>query len=459
MNVSYPAPARANYTLIILVSAYVLSFVDRQILNLLVGPIRNDLGISDFQMSLLQGMAFALFYVSLGLPLGRLADRKNRKMIIAVGVIVWSAMTAACGLATTFLGLLIARVGVGVGEAALSPAAYSMLGDSFPPEKLARAIYIFTMGSTLGAGMAYLIGGSVIDLIASADAVTLPLIGTVQPWQATFFIVGLPGLLIGLLVWSTVKEPLRRGVSVHEQSGAGAGIALGDVYRFVVQRRRAYGPIFISISLLSVIGYGYMNWYPTFLIRTYGMRIGEVGRYFGSIYLVFGTAGAFGGALLSEYFSRRGHRDANLRVIAVVSAALLVPAAAGPLMPSATLALVVAAPAVFLLNAFFGASITALQLVTPNQMRALVSAAFLLCTTLTGMGIGTSLVALFTDFVFGNDLSLRYSLASVAVIVCPLAAVISAWGFSHYRDALGQLGTWRSEMVQESRAIQCLDEN
>jgi MFS family permease len=424
----------------VLVGAYVLSFVDRQILNLLVGPIRADLGIGDFQMSLLQGLAFALFYVSLGLPIGRLADRKSRTAIITLGIVAWSLMTAVCGLATSFLGLLLARIGVGVGEAALSPAAYSILGDLFPPEKLTRAIAIFTMGTTLGAGMAYLIGGSVIELIAKSDAVVVPLLGQVKPWQAAFFIVGLAGLPLGLLVWFTVKEPERRGVAA-----AASGIALGDVMSFVAQRRKAYAPIFVSVSLLSILGYGYMNWYPTLLIRNYGMSIGEVGRSFGLIYLVFGTAGALSGALFAEHFNKRGHTDANLRVVAVVSAALLVPAAVGPLMPDATLALTVAAPTVFLLNAFFGSSVTALQLITPNQMRAVISAAFLLCTTLTGMGIGTSLVAFLTDFVFGNDASLRISLASVAALVCPAAAATSAWGFAHYRRALAQGNAVTSE--------------
>lgn len=438
MNRSYPVPLRANYVLLVLVGAYILSFVDRQMLNLLVGPIRADLGIGDFQMSLLQGLAFALFYVSLGLPIGRLADRKNRTVIIALGIVAWSLMTVACGLATTFVGLLVARIGVGVGEAALSPAAYSILGDLFPPEKLTRAISIFTMGTTLGAGMAYLIGGSVIDLIAGADAVALPVLGEVKPWQMAFFIVGLSGLPLGLLVWLSVKEPERRGIAVAGNSVAASDIALGDVLRFAVERRKAYAPIFISVSLLSMLGYGYMNWYPTLLIRNFGMSIGEVGRYFGLIYLVFGTAGALSGALLSEHFNKRGHTDANLRVVVVVAAALVVPAAVGPLMPDVVLALLVAAPTVFLLNAFFGSSVTALQLVTPNQMRAVISAAFLLCTTLTGMGIGTSLVAFLTDFIFGNDLSLRYSLASVAVIVGPAAAAIGACGLVHYRRALAQ---------------------
>lgn len=439
---SYPAAARANYTLAVLLAAYVLSFIDRQILNLLVGPIRGDLGISDFQMSLLQGMAFAVFYCTLGLPLGRLADRGNRKVIIAIGIVVWSLMTAACGLASTFSALLIARVGVAVGEAALSPAAYSMLGDTFPPDKLARAIYVFSMGVTIGGGMAYLIGGSVIELISSAGAVQLPLVGAVRPWQATFFIVGLPGLLLGLLVWFTVQEPDRRDMVARPSADISNAVTVKDVWRFVSRRWRSYASIFISVALLSILGYGYLNWYPTFLIRSYGMKLGDVGRYFGLIYLVCGTAGAFGGALLCERLGRRGYKDANLRVVAIVSVALILPTALGPLMPSAALALAIAAPATFLLNAFFGASVTALQLVTPNRMRALISAAFLLCNTVSGLGFGTSFVAAFTDFVFGDDAALRYSLVSVAVLVCPLAAAVSAWGLKHYRRALEEAAAW-----------------
>lgn len=439
----YPAAVRANHTLAVLLAAYVLSFIDRQILNLLVGPIRADLGISDFQMSLLQGMAFAVFYCTLGLPLGRLADRGNRKIIIAIGIVVWSAMTAACGLASSFAALLVARIGVAVGEAALSPAAYSMLGDTFPPEKLARAIYIFSMGVTLGGGMAYVIGGSVIELISSAGSVQLPLVGAIRPWQATFFIVGLPGLLLGLLVWFTVKEPERRDIAAPSSTDLGNAMTMMDVWRFVARRWRSYVSIFASVALLSILGYGYLNWYPTFLIRSYGMKIGDVGRYFGLIYLVCGTAGAFGGALLSEWLGRRGHEDANPRVIAIVSVALILPTAIGPLMPSAALALAIAAPATFLLNAFFGASVTALQLVTPNRMRALISAAFLLCNTVSGLGFGTSFVAAFTDFVFGDDAALRYSLASVAVLVCPLAAAVSAWGLKHYRRALEEAAAWK----------------
>jgi len=296
MSHSYPSSARARFTLTVLLIAYILSFVDRQILNLLVGPIRQDLAISDVQMSLLQGLAFALFYVTLGLPIGRLADRLSRKLIIVCGIFFWSLMTITCGFAASFGMLFLSRMGVGVGEAALSPAAFSMLSDSFPPERLARATSIYTMGITVGGGLAYIVGGNVIDFISTADATSLPLLGQLRPWQMTFLIVGFPGLLVALLA-ATLKEPKR--LRLATESSSAVPPSLGEVFGYLRAHRRHYLPIFASVSLLSLLGYGYLNWYPAFLTRTYGWRLGEVGRYFGMIYLVFGTAGAFSGALMS----------------------------------------------------------------------------------------------------------------------------------------------------------------
>tara|TARA_R110000868_G_scaffold407117_1_gene688236 strand:- start:1056 stop:2381 length:1326 start_codon:yes stop_codon:yes gene_type:complete len=439
MKPVFPRPAQANYALAVLLIAYILSFVDRQILSLMVGPIRQDLDITDFQMSLLQGMAFALFYAILGIPIGRLADRKNRKIIIVAGVFLWSAMTAACGLARTFGMLFLARMGVGVGEATLSPSAYSILSDSFPPRKLARATSIFTMGITLGSGMAYILGGTILGLISETDPVALPIIGALAPWQLAFVIVGAPGIVVGLLVM-TITEPARQGL-VQTKEGAAAEVSTKDVFLFMRARWRTYGPIFFSVAVLGILGYGYLNWYPTFMIRTYGMEASEVGLRFGTVYLIFGTAGAFGGALLSEFFTKRGHEDANLRTIMFVAIALI-PMAAGTLMPNAQLALIAAMPTVFFLNAFFGVSIAALQLVTPNQMRAVMSAVFLFLNTLVGLGLGASFVAFFTDFVFGYDLALRYSIALAAIITCPLAAIAAGAGLKHYRHALAEARTW-----------------
>jgi len=435
----YPTPRQAHATLAILVAAYVLSFVDRQILSLLVGPIRQDLAISDFQMSLLQGLAFTMFYAVLGIPIGRLADRHTRKFIIAAGVILWSVMTAVCGLAHTFAMLFLARMLVGVGEATLSPSAYSLMSDSYPPHRLGRATSIFQLGITIGGGLAFLVGGTVVTLVATTDVVHIPLVGAVKPWQSAFFIVGLPGLLVGLLVLM-IREPKRQGLA-HDGDKAIAKMPVGTVVRFMWERRGVYGGVIASLSLMGIMGYGTLNWYPSFLIRTYGMTPGEVGLSFGLVYLVFGSLGAVGSALLAERLAARGYEDANLRTILLVAIAL-VPMAAGFLMPTPLLALMWAAPLAFLLNASAGLGVAALQLISPNQMRAVVTAVLLLCTNFIGGVLGASIIAFLTDYVFGNDLALRYSLATAIVCVAPLAGLAAWSAYKPYRAALISAKAW-----------------
>ncbi|MBF3358944.1 MFS transporter, partial [Pseudomonas aeruginosa] len=210
-NNGYPSNLAAWTTVAILMVAYVLSFIDRQILNLLVGPIRRDLAISDTEMSLLMGLSFALFYTLCGIPLGRMADNRSRRGLILFGVLVWSAMTAACGLARSYWQFLTFRVGVGVGEAALSPAAYSLIADSFPRERRATAISVYSMGIYLGSGLAFLLGGLVIKFASAQGDVHLPLFGEVRPWQLIFLILGAAGVLFCLLLLA-IREPARRGV-------------------------------------------------------------------------------------------------------------------------------------------------------------------------------------------------------------------------------------------------------
>src|SRR5580698_8597174 len=201
----------AWYVVIVLTALYMLSFVDRTILGLLVGSIKRDLGISDTRIGLLQGLSFALFYTVMGLPLGRLADTRSRRNLIAGGVVVWSLFTSACAIAKSFWSLFFTRIGVGVGEAGLSPAAYSLISDYFPPDKLGVAISVYYMGVFLGSSLALLVGGVVVDIMSRVHTVTLPLIGTIASWRVTFLVVGLPGLLFALLVY-TIKEPLRRNM-------------------------------------------------------------------------------------------------------------------------------------------------------------------------------------------------------------------------------------------------------
>jgi len=425
-----------NYVLGLLLAAYVLSFIDRNILALMVDPIRRDLQISDFQMSLLQGSAFALLYSCMSLPIAHLADSRRRTGIISIGIAVWSAMTALCGIAHSFVALFTLRLGVGLGEAALSPPATSLLSDYFEPKKLPRAMAIFGLGISFGTGMSFLVGGFVVELVSGMPAVVLPLVGEVRPWQLVFFIIGLPGLLLAVVV-ATLREPKRRG-AILDAGGQVETIPLSEVARYILKRWRLYISFPVSTSFLGIFGFGMAAWYPTFLMRTYGLSVGQAATLFGLTYVIFGTAGTLFGVRFAERLQARGYPDGHLRFILIVSLLMCIFGVIGPLMPSAPLAVVFLIPAVFLKNSYLGSSGAALQLVTPNQLRAKVTALQIFFTNIIGMTVGASGIAFLTDFVFVDDGALRYSLTWIAAIVCPLGALVVWTCLKPYVEAIDE---------------------
>ena len=244
----------AWYVVGILLLAQVFSFLDRMIMGLLVGPIRSSFDISDTQYSLLAGLAFSLFYAVMGLPMARIADGGNRRNLIAIGITVWSFMTAMCGLAKGYWTLFIARMGVGIGEATLGPAAYSVITDYFPKQVLARALSVFMIGVTLGSGFAYMLGGAVVGYVEGMGQLSFPLVGEVEGWQLTFFIVGLPGLLVALLVRLTVREPARQGDTTD------VGLPMSEVATYIYQNRRAYSGHILGISIFIMVVYALNLW-------------------------------------------------------------------------------------------------------------------------------------------------------------------------------------------------------
>jgi MFS family permease len=434
-NNGYPSSLSAWTTVTILMVAYVLSFIDRQILNLLVGPIRRDLVISDTQMSLLMGLSFALFYTVCGIPLGRLADTRSRRGLIALGVLFWSAATAACGMAKLYWQFLICRVGVGVGEAALSPAAYSLIADSFPPQRRATAMAVYGMGVYLGSGIAFLLGGLVIQFASAQGDLQLPLLGEVRPWQLIFLILGGAGVLFSLVMLA-VREPARRGV------GAGVAVPLADVGRYIRSNRRTVLCHNLGFAGLSLAGYGSAAWIPTFFIRTYGWDAGQVGIVYGGIVAVFGCLGIVFGGRLADWLAKHGRDDANMRVGLYAAVGALPFVVAFPLMGDSLWACVLLAPAVFFLSMPFGVAPAAIQEIMPNSMRGQASAIYLFVITLIGLGLGPTAVALVTDFVFADDNALRYSLLIVtALAVC--SSIVLLWkGLHPYRESLQRLQQW-----------------
>ena len=439
----YPNQVYAWYVVSVLTVAYIFSFIDRQILNLLVEPIQQDLNLSDTQISLLQGIAFALFYTLMGIPIARLADVSNRRSIIAAGVFLWSLMTALCGLTKTFWQLFAARVGVGVGEAALSPPAYSLFSDYFPPGKVTRAIAVYTGGSFLGAGLAYIIGGFVVDYVTSLDTVDLPYIGQLRAWQLAFIVVGLPGVLLALLVM-TLREPARRGLLGDQPGAVPVSIPIKDILKFLRKNRRTYGHHLIGVSMFVMLAYAILAWTPAFFIRKYGWTPGEVGLIYGFMLLIFGTSGVVSAGWIADALRRRGYTDANLRVIMIGALCATPFGIAAPLVDNVWLALALMAPFTFLWSLPHGIAPAALQPVTPNQMRAQVSALYLLSVNLIGLGIGPTFVALMTDYLYKDPALVGHSLATVAAISAPLSALILYTGLKYYRASLAEAeGGWQ----------------
>lgn len=422
----------AYYALGVLLAAYILSFIDRNVMAVLIGPIRQDLQISDFQYSLLHGFAFSMFYIALGIPIARLADQSNRKWIITIGIFFWSIMCCLCGLARNVVMLFVARIGVGVGEAALSPPAFSMLSDYFPPEKQARAFAIYSLGVTIGGGLSSIIGGFVYKYFAATNGATLPFFGHVNPWQMTFICVGAPGLLIVMLL-SFVKEPTRRldrdPVKTNDSS-------IKECWAHLKQHRRIYIGVMGANALLTMMTYGTLAWFIEFMIRSYGVPREAAGTQFGLLYIVAGSLGAIVIGWLVQPMVKRGMIDAPARMLLIIPCVLAVPAIAGPLSATPEMAILLACPTLFLLNGFYGPGITALQMVTPNRMKAQVSALSLFFANLFGLALGPTIVASLTDFVFADDAALRYSLAAMPAVLCPAAALLAYQALKPYRELI-----------------------
>lgn len=421
-----PGPFRAWYAVILLLLAYTLSYVDRQILTLMVDPISRDLQLTDTQFSLLHGAAFALFYTFLGLPFGWMVDRYDRRALAGAGVLGWSVMTALCGLSRSYGSLFGARMGVGVGEATLSPAAYSMIADLFPKERLARAISIYSIGIAAGSGLALIFGGTLIESVNRAGEHAWPLFGVMRPWQTVFVILGLIGVPLAALVF-LLREPARTGAGANEVA------SFRSVLRFVAAHPRLFTCFLLGFAVASALGQGILGWVPSHFVRNFGWSASEVGLRYGLCVLIGGSAGMVIGGRLTEWLQRKGRTDAPLRV-AVVAIAVCAPLGiAAPLATRPALALALFGLLQFAFMMPWGVAGAALQLVAPNRMRGQLSAIYLFVISLIGLGIGPTLVALLSDRVFGGGAGVSHSLSLTAAILAPLATLLLLGSLPSYR--------------------------
>ncbi|MDX1404342.1 MAG: MFS transporter [Woeseiaceae bacterium] len=431
---SWPEPAKAWYAVSIFAVALMFLFLDRGIITLLVQPIKEDLQLSDFEMSLLLGFSLVVFNAFLAVPASRFVDIWPRNIIITAGIAVWSTMTVLCGAANSFVQLFVARIGVGVGELVHGPATYSMMADLFPREKLPRAIAVLQIGFIAGVGISLLLGAFVIQMLLGIDNVRIPGTSfTVKNWQLVFIIVGLPGLLVAGLMM-TVAEPARRGRLVKLEKP----MPLRQVLKYLFEHWRVYMPQFVGLGISATEVYGTRAWHPVFFQRTYDWSAHQTGMVLGTALIIAAPFGLWGATWLTEKLAKT-RDDANLRVVATAYTLSPIFAIAGPLMPDPWLAVGCIA---FGFMIGIGGAVpqnAALQSVTPNEMRGQVTALYLFVFSVIGLGIGPTFIAVFTDFIFADEQMLRYSLAVTAGFMMPAAAAIMWTGVKPYGEAITRI--------------------
>lgn len=415
---AWPRPRYAWAVVALLMIIYTVAFIDRQILALLVDPVKRDLGVTDLQFGLLTGLSFGLFYTVFGIPFARLADNRSRRGLIAIGIALWSLATAACGLVRTFPMLFLARMGVGVGEATLTPAANSMICDLFPPSRRGRAISLYTLGIPFGSALAFLFGGAVISYVDRVDAYHLPLLGALQGWQMTFLIVGLPGVLLSLAMMVLVREPHRHGRVQTDKA-----MSVADAARYFLIRWRFYVVGFVGIAFLSALGYGSVYFIAAFYGRIHGFSPGETGLAYGLVQLSAGIGGILFAGWLADKWVVAGHQDAHFRIL-ILALILGAPfALAYPLVGSPVLAIALMAGSIFFTNWIWGTAYAAVASATPNDLRGQATAIYLFAINLIGMGLGPTLVGLFTTHIFKDEQMIDLAYVYLALTCLPVALV------------------------------------
>ena len=443
-NNGYPRPAYAWYVVVLMMFFYVLSFMDRQIIAVLIEPIKADLLLSDVQISLLGGLSFVLFYSTTGIFIGRLADSLNRPLLIAAGVFIWSLTTAACGLAGKFWQLLVLRMGVGLGESALLPSTLSLLADYFPPKRLATPTSVFLLGAPIGIGLSFAAGGYIFGVAQKITAASgwqeVMFVGGTAAWQLVLLFLGVIGMLMTLLLFS-VREPrnMRQSpATAHIVTAAKAAdpASLDEVKTYAKRHWWAITSLYIGMSLISLAAYSQGFWDITFLARTYDRDPAEISLAYGMVQLFAGLSGMLFAGVMADRLSKRGVQAASV-IMVVTGCAIAAPFSfIYPLAGSTSSALFFMVIAIFGSNMGFACAASAIQRMFPASMLGLAAGIYYFVSNAVGIGIGPTAVAAITDYAFADAEMIRYSLAAVGGISRTLALIIIFAGLKAYRDLL-----------------------
>lgn len=424
-----PPRKHAYYSLFVMTGVVLFTVLDRMILSLLIEPVKQDFGLSDTQAALLLGAAFSLPYGIVGILVGRMADHMNRRNVIAISCAFWSLATCACGMAQGFYSMLIGRMGIGAGESGYGPAAWSIAADYWPREKVAFATSVMGLGATAGRGLAFLLGGSVLLMVADWEAVQVPMTDIViRPWQWAFVLVGAPGILWALVVLTT-REPPRRGMLPGQ---AAKKVPVRETAGWIRNDWRTYLATVGGMAVEAIMLAGPAAWGATFIHREYGWELSKIGLVQGTIILIISPLGLMAGAKMSEIWTKQGRHDANLRIVFYTLLATIPLHLAAPLMPSAWLYLALYSLAGFINALGFGPSIAAFQLTTPNRMRGQIGALVQFCNNVIAFAISPLIIALFTDYLFRNEADLKYSMVLNVAIMGTIAAIVVGQGMKPY---------------------------
>ncbi len=420
-NLTKPSsPLAAWYTVVLLALAYLISILDRVAISLLVTPIKVDLQLSDTDMGLILGVAFGVFYSLVGLPMGRLVDRYNRRNLIVAAIVTWCVMTILSGLAQNYWHLFFARMGVGIGEAVLAPAAWSMVADLFPPERRAKPLSVIGIGAILGGGVAFIASSVLLDFLQADPFSGVPLLRELAPWRVVLVLAGIPGLLIAVLLL-TVSEPARPGHAGTTVAAADHHPSLREVAAFLWSRRSSILLYYFACGLLVLNYYTYTSWGPTVLLRQFGLELSTAGYLFGLCVLIAAPLGTFTGGFANDYFTSRGRDAAYVTIPIVAGAGLVLGGVLLILAPSAGIWVVCMGFVYFCYGSVQAPFTAYIQRMAPPRMRGFASALFVLMVSLVGYVLGPPVVAILSEWLDPAGQSLGLSL----VLVCGASALLA----------------------------------
>ena len=428
---SWPKPIYAWFFTSILLFAYIISFIDRQMINYLVVPIKEDMGLTDFEISFIQGWGFVLAYIIFSIPFGRIVDKVNRVRVLIGGIIIWSVATAACGFSKNSWQLVLSRSGVGAGEAALTPASWSIISDLFPVEKRSFPMSIYLMGPYIGQGLSLLFGAQILRIYN--EPVTLFESIIVQPWQIIFLIIAIPGVILGLLMFA-LKDPVRKEVLVSKKEEGKDSIK--EVFAYVIKNIGAYMPLLIGSAFIVVLLYGVQSWVPTFLHRIHGWEHTRIGDQYGLVALFAGSLGVISGPMVEKYLTKLNFNAATIIVCIITAVALTIIGPITFLSLSSDIVLIGIFITSFFITLPLALFATSLQNITPNQYRGVVSGLYVFTVNITGYGLGPMVVAFFTDKVFKNEMAIDLSMAAMFLICGPISFFIFYLGRKPFAKAL-----------------------